>query len=78
MATQAEQIAAEQQRRHIPAKTLINFDALTNDELDWLSKDNASSTETRTFAGWELEYREAFGIVCFLRQEDGEFIRAKA
>ena len=76
MASQAEQIAAEQQRRHIPKDCLINFDALTNDELAWLSKDEFSGTETRTFAGWELEYREAFNIVCFIRQ-DGEFVRAK-
>ncbi len=77
MTESIRQVAANQQREHIPAEFLVNFDNLTNEELAWLSKDEFTAASVRTYAGWELEYREAFRIECYLRKEDGEFVRGK-
>lgn len=62
MATQAEQIAASQMRQKIPTHWLIEFNDWTDDSLLSLSRDVAVLPEIRAFAGWELDYRLAFGV----------------
>ena len=66
MATQnlsARMIAADHQRQRIPTEWLLVFDDMTNEALDSLSLDPAVGTNARTYAGWELEYRTAFGLL---------------
>lgn len=79
MTTASAQIAAENQRRRIPDRWLVDFNDMTDAELADLAdtaeihnkvsekestrdKQPTSSSQLRAFAGWELEYREAFGI----------------
>lgn len=55
-------IAAEQQRRHIPGGWLLVFEDMTNEGIASLARDPAASAEKRTWASWELDYRETFGV----------------
>lgn len=54
-------IAAERQRERIPTAYLLSFEDLTSDELAFMAQ-NHDDGSTRAYAGWELEYREAFSI----------------
>lgn len=76
MATQSEQIAISQQRQNIPAEMLLFFDDWTNEALDSLTKDAKCAPKRRAYAGWELEYREAFGIELFY-DKAGELHRGR-
>lgn len=62
MATQTEQIAASQQRHMIPKEWLTEFNDWTNTSLSSLAGDEQASRDIRAWAGWELDYRMAFGI----------------
>lgn len=55
-------IASEKQRDRIPTPYQIQFFDITNAELGSMSRDDRCPQEWRTFAAWELEYREAAGI----------------
>jgi len=55
-------IAAEKQRERIPTRYLMEFDGITNAELGSMARDPDCPQEWRTYAAWELEYREAAGI----------------
>lgn len=55
------QVAATNQRQKIPAIWLVEFEGITDDELAWITA-NGATAELRAYAGWELEYRESFGI----------------
>lgn len=82
MTSASAQIAAENQRRRIPDRWLVRFNDLTDGELADLA-DNAeirrpqrdrddretTSADLRAWAGWELEYREAFGISVHINGE---------
>ena len=64
MTSNVQMIAAEHQRQRIPAQWLIEFEDWTDDSLASLASDpKVSNREVKAWAGWELEYREAFGIV---------------
>lgn len=76
MASPVEQVAAEHQRQLIPAHLLFIFEDTTNEGLLSMTKDAMIGIKTRTFAGWELEYREAFGIEVFY-DKAGELHRGK-
>lgn len=69
-------VAAENQRRRIPDKVLIRLEEVTNDELAWLAT-NGKTTELRSYAGWELEYREAFDIEAYIDFETNEIKRRR-
>ena len=60
--TPMEQMAKNQQRNLIPREWLIEFDTWTNDALDSLANDSLVTGKAKTYAGWELEYREAFSM----------------
>jgi len=62
MTTGAMQIAAERQRERIPTPYLMQFEEITNVELASMAGDDGCPQKWRTFCGWELDYREAFGI----------------
>jgi len=62
MTTNMQSVSAESQRRRIPTEMLMTFDEITNVELASMATDDKLKAETRAFTGWELEYREAFGI----------------
>lgn len=68
-------IAAESQRRRIPSEWLIEFESMTNEELAWFAS-TALKDVTRAYCGWELEYREAFGIDVTMG-DNGELKRVK-
>ena len=57
------QISASQQRQRIPTEWQIVFQEWTNDSLLSLSKDGIAPPSIRAYAGWELDYRVAFGIL---------------
>lgn len=64
-------VAAEQQRQRIPTRFLLLFEEFTNEELASISRDwKLQNAELRAFAGWELDYREAFGVDVYY--DDGE------
>ena len=63
MASQAEMVAASQQRQMIPPDWILAFSDWTNESLLSLSKDAAVSSRPRAFAGWEFDYRVAFDIL---------------
>lgn len=63
MPTEAEKVAAGQQRQRIPTEVLVELDRITNESLLFLSNGSTGRLEWRVYAGWELEYREAFGVV---------------
>ena len=75
MPSPIEQTAVRDQRQGIPTNWLLEFDGLTNEDLEWVAINHVRS-EIQSYAGWELEYRGAFGLDFFLR--DGEFVRGKA
>ncbi len=62
MPNQTEQIAASQQRQQVPADWQLVWAEWTNDSLDSLSHDDTAPPKVRIWAGWELDYRIAFGI----------------
>ena len=63
MATQTEQISASQQRQRIPTEWQIEFLTWKNSSLLSLSQDATAQHEVKAYAGWELDYRIAFGIL---------------
>lgn len=76
MSTATQQIAAETQRRRIPDEWLVQFDGMTNEELAWFAE-NADHATCRSYCGWELEYRESFGIEVYIDPKDGTLQRAR-
>ena len=76
-ATTTEQVALNQQRQLIPGQWLIEFDAWTNDALDSLARDGKVTGKAKTYAGWELEYREAFGIFVDYDPDDNWELRRR-
>lgn len=62
MTTNTRAIAAERQHARIPTAYLIEFEGITDAELGSMSRDDKCPQEWRTFAAWELEYREASGF----------------
>ncbi len=61
MATQTEQIAASQQRQQIPVLWQLQFQTWSDGALLSLNEDETADIEVRSYAGWELDYRAAFG-----------------
>lgn len=61
MATQTEQIAASQQRQQVPQVWQLEFQTWSDAALLSLNEDDRASPDARSFAGWELDYRAAFG-----------------
>jgi hypothetical protein len=61
VATRQEQIAAERQRQLVPAIWQVEFQTWSDDALLSLNEDERVSPEIRSYAGWELDYRMAFG-----------------
>ena len=70
MTTNMQSVSAESQRRRIPTETLMTFEEITNAELASIAIDDKLKAETRAFAGWELEYREAFSIEVYYDEAD--------
>lgn len=62
MASAAEQVAASQARERIPTDWLILFAEWTNSSLLSFTQDVTAQPKTKVYAGWELDYRLAFGI----------------
>jgi len=60
MASQAQQVAASQQRHQVPAEWQIEFQDWTGDALLSLSEDEKASKKIRAYALWELDFRLAF------------------
>lgn len=77
MTTGTRQIAAENQRRRIPDRWLIEFDGMTNAELAWFAEDQQIKAEVRSYCGWELEYREEFGISVYIDPNTAELVRSR-
>lgn len=69
MASQVEQIAANQQRQHIPESLMLLFEDTTNDGLLSMATDEDLGPKVKAFAAWELEYRQAFGVDVFWHEE---------
>ena len=63
MTSNVAMVAAEHQRQRIPALWLMEFEDWTNASLAGLSADPVVGREIKAWAGWELEYREAFNVV---------------
>ena len=61
MATQTEQIAASQQRQLVPPAWQLEFQTWSDAALLSLNEDGRADPEIRAYAGWELDYRIAFG-----------------
>lgn len=75
--TQSLLIAAERQRARIPAKTALQFEEITNQELSWMARDQEISSNLRIYAGWELDFREAAGIEVYYDAETDSIRRRK-
>lgn len=58
--TTALQVAASQGRQRLPTEWLLVFEEWSNTSLISWSKD--ATGPSRAYAGWELDYRLAFGI----------------
>lgn len=63
MTSGPRQIAAEQTRRQIPTHWQIEFHDWTNSALASASSDARGRPANRAYAQWELDYREAFGVL---------------
>lgn len=61
MATQTEQIAVSKQRDLVPQEWQLEFQTWSDDALLSLLGEELADPEVRAFAGWELDYRIAFG-----------------
>lgn len=61
MATPTEQTAASKQRDLIPAAWQVEFQTWSDAALLSLNEDERVPAEVRSYAGWELDYRMAFG-----------------
>lgn len=59
------QVAAQHQRHLIPARWLIVFEQITDYELASMAVDEELGPELQAYCGWELEYREAYGIAVY-------------
>ena len=57
----SDQITASQMRQRIPTEWLLIFEEWSNESLLSWSED-ASASASKAYAGWELDYRLAFGI----------------
>lgn len=62
MTSNVEAVAIANQRSKIPTHYAVLFEQVANEELASLSVDDGLKPETRAYAGWELDYREAMGI----------------
>ena len=78
MTTNMQSVSAESQRRRIPTEMLMTFEEITNAELASIAIDDKLKAETRAFAGWELEYRETFGIEVYYDAEADLIKRRRA
>lgn len=58
----ATQVAMSQQRGKVPDKWQLVFADWANEALLSLATDIRRPLEVRAFAGWELDFRNAFGI----------------
>lgn len=56
------QVMASQQRRMIPDDWQLLFADWSNDALLSLNRDEKAHLKVRAWAGWELDFRDAFGI----------------
>lgn len=56
------QVMASQQRRMVPEDWQLLFADWSNDALLSLSQDTLRPLKVRAYAGWELDFRDAFGI----------------
>lgn len=74
MTTGARQVAASNQRQRIPNEAAIGLEDLTNEELAWRSVHHEDA-RYRAYAGWELEYRETFGLETYIDHDSGELRR---
>lgn len=61
MASPTEMTAASMQRQQIPAQWQLEFQTWSDDALLSLNEDERASPEVRSYAGWEFDYRIAFG-----------------
>lgn len=61
MATETEKVAANQQRAAIPLAWQMEFQTWSDDALLSLNEDGQADPEIRAYAGWEFDYRIAFG-----------------
>lgn len=57
-----ERINTRENRQLIPERTRLTFDQYTNRELEGMALDTEVSVSMRTYARYELAYREAWGI----------------
>jgi hypothetical protein len=71
------QVALSNQRQRIPTGILAGFEAITNQELAFWADDEHLPADLRAYCGWELEYREAFGIEVYIDAESGELKRRR-
>ena len=71
-------IATDRQRSHIPLRYQVTFEEVTNAELRSMNEDQKLRAETRAYAGWELDYREASGIEVYYDDKADEIKRRKA
>lgn len=62
-------IAAEKRLDRVPTRYLVEFAGITNGELGSMARDELCPQEWRTYAMWELEYREAAGIEVYYDAE---------
>lgn len=78
MTTGTVQIAAERQRERIPTGFLVQFEEVTNAELASMATESGGCPQQwRTYAGWELEFREAFGIDVYYEATADEIRRRR-
>lgn len=69
MATETEKVAANQQRTQIPAVWQMEFQTWSDAALLSLNEDGRADPEIRAYAGWELDYRIAFGKTALPEKE---------
>lgn len=62
MATEAEKVAASQQRQKVPAEWQVEFQDWTGAALLSLHEDETVSKQMRAYALWELDFRLAFDL----------------
>ena len=71
-------IAAEKQRERVPTVYLVQFEEITNVELASMCTGDSCPTQWKAYAGWELEYREAFRIDVYYDAETDAIKRRHA
>lgn len=76
MTSNVEAVAIANQRAKIPTNIAVTFEQMTNDELASMALDDKLKPDTRAYAGWELDYREAMSIEVYY-DADADLIKRR-